>query len=81
MIQIGKSGVLSSNTANDLDRLRAQFDQYHYVRLPRLLDPELLDFIQREIDRGEFYERIRMKPSVEVKELWMKPRLGADDTI
>ena len=28
------------------------------MRLPQLLDPSLLSFIQTEIERGEFYERI-----------------------
>ena len=58
MIRIGKMGVTSFGSARDLDRLRTQFNKHHYVRLRALLDPELLQFIQPHIDRGEFYERV-----------------------
>jgi phosphatidylserine/phosphatidylglycerophosphate/cardiolipin synthase-like enzyme len=57
-IQIGKSGVLYSALAEDLDALRAQFDRQHYLRFDDLLGPELLDFVQLQIDRSEFYERV-----------------------
>ena len=38
--------------------MRSQFDREHYVRLPELIEPGILRFIQSEIDRGKFYERI-----------------------
>lgn len=58
MIRIGRAGAISSGAAKHLERLRAQFNQQHYSRFPALLEPGLLDFIQLQIDRGEFYERI-----------------------
>ena len=57
-IQIGKSGLLFDGLDERLDDLRKQFDRQHHVRLPELLEPSLLSFIQNEIERGEFYERI-----------------------
>ena len=56
-IQIGKTGLLFDGLDERLDDLRQQFDREHYVRLPELLEPSLLSFIQTEIERGEFYER------------------------
>ena len=57
-IQIGKSGAVYSGAAEDLGALRAQFDCQHYLTFPKLLGPELLDFIQLRIDQAEFYERV-----------------------
>ena len=57
-IQIEKSGVVYTAQAEELADLRAQFDHQHYLKLPELLGPELLDFIQLQIDQGEFYERV-----------------------
>jgi len=41
-----------------LEQLRADFEARHYFRIPNFLAPELLDFVQSEIDRGEFYGRV-----------------------
>jgi hypothetical protein len=57
-IQIGKAGVVYSALAEDLGALRAQFDRQHYLTFDDLLGPEILDFIQLQIDQGEFYERV-----------------------
>ena len=57
-IQIGKSEVVCSALSEDLGALRAQFDRQHYLKFPGLLGSELLDFIQLQIDQGEFYERV-----------------------
>ena len=58
MIQITRRGTLISNSAATLEQLRNQFERRHYFQLPALLEPELLDLIQREIDHGEFHERV-----------------------
>ena len=57
-IQIGKSGVVYSPLAEDLGALRPQFDHQHYLKIPELLGPELLDFVQLQIDQSEFCERV-----------------------
>jgi len=58
LIRIGKSGAASCGLEGRLDDLRRQFNSEHYVRLPELLEPDLLNFIQTEIEGGEFYERV-----------------------
>ena len=57
-IQIGKSGLVYSGSAEDLGALRAQFDRQHHLRFPELLGPELLDVLQTKVRQGEFYERV-----------------------
>jgi hypothetical protein len=57
-IQIGSSGASYSGTAEDLKALRDQFDRQHYLKFPKLLDPMLLDFLQRQIEQADFHERV-----------------------
>jgi hypothetical protein len=58
MIQVTRCGTEISSSTEVLEDLRSQFEQRHWFLLPRLIEPELLDLIQQEIDRGEFRERI-----------------------
>jgi len=58
MISLGKLGVQRFGPAMDIDALRLQFDQQHYLRLPDFLDPEILGFAQSQIDSGQFYQRV-----------------------
>jgi hypothetical protein len=37
MIQLTRSGTIVSDTAEDLDRLRVQFDEQHCIRLRALV--------------------------------------------
>ena len=75
MIQVTRRGTEFSGSAEALADLRAQFEREHYFRLPKLLEPSLLEVIQREIERGEFHERIheRIGPN---KELCMSGNTG-----
>jgi len=45
-------------SAEKLEEWQVEFARRHYLRLPALLDAELVDFIQTGIDRGEFRERV-----------------------
>jgi hypothetical protein len=58
MIQVTRRGTELSSSAEALGALRDQFERRHYFLLPGLLETELLDLIQRQIDRGEFRERV-----------------------
>jgi hypothetical protein len=70
-IQIRKSGVLARGLDQRLEDLRKQFDRKHYVRFREFLEPALVSFLQTEIQRGEFYERIH--PGIKSnKELCLK---------
>src|SRR5437660_1554384 len=58
MIRIGRSATVTSDGASNLENLRARFSRQNFFLFPSLLEPELLDFIQAQITRGEFYERV-----------------------
>jgi hypothetical protein len=58
MIRITKSGISFSDSAEALNRFRVEFREKHYIRLPKLLDSQLLQAIQHKIDNAEFYERV-----------------------
>ena len=58
MIQVTRRGTELSSSTEVLGALRDQFERRHYFVLPGLLETELLDLIQRQIDRGEFRERV-----------------------
>jgi hypothetical protein len=57
-VQINNSGTVCSGSAEDLGALRAQFAAQHYLKLPGLLAPGLLDFLQSKVQHAEFYERV-----------------------
>jgi hypothetical protein len=68
MIQLTQLGAAISSTAEDLDRLRKQFEQQQCIRLRNLLEPQLLRLIMQQIEQAEFYERVHKiaGPSVSV---------------
>jgi hypothetical protein len=57
MIRIERSSLISGSE-RELNQLRTQFENRNYLRLPGLLDPGLLDFVQKQIKLGEFDERV-----------------------
>ena len=58
MIQVTRGGTELSSSTEALAALRDQFQRRHYFLLHGLLETELVDLIQRQIDRGEFRERV-----------------------
>lgn len=56
-LQVTRRGLDFSGQAADLERLRQEFDRHHYIRLPQLFEPELLERIQYGLERAEFYPR------------------------
>jgi hypothetical protein len=54
VIQLTRRGVSFSGSEADLRRLRAQFNRDHYIVLPKLVEPELLDMILRRIRAASF---------------------------
>jgi hypothetical protein len=57
LIQITPAGVTHPGHAI-LRALRNEFEKQDWVRLPRLLSPDLLAVIRRQIDASEFRERV-----------------------
>ena len=58
MIQVTRQRTVFSGSGEALAKLRNQFARQNYLRLPELFEPELLGFIQRQVDRAEFHERV-----------------------
>ena len=56
MVQLTRSG-LTFRSQPDLDRLRAEFNRHHCIRLPGLLEPALLHFVRDRLEEAEFNER------------------------
>jgi hypothetical protein len=60
LVQLTRQGTICGSIET-LSQLRLQFQQQHYFRLPKLIQPALLDVVQKQIDRGEFYERVHAR--------------------
>lgn len=58
MIQIAREGILFSGRAEDLRRLRREFDRHDCLRLPKLLEPGLLQILQQQIAQTEFRVKV-----------------------
>jgi hypothetical protein len=56
-IQITRSGTVVHATADDIRRLRAEFDDCHCIVLPKLIEPGLLRTLQRAIAGSSFFEK------------------------
>jgi hypothetical protein len=56
LIQIGREGLIIDDAR--FAELRAQFRTVRHVLLPRLLEPSVLDFLQRRIESGSWQTRV-----------------------
>ena len=56
LIQITKSDTIFSEQAEDLKKLRSDFDNKHYIRLPELLDDNLLKVVWEKINQTKLSE-------------------------
>jgi hypothetical protein len=61
MIQLSRAGLVADR--EDVVELRRQFARSHWVRLPSLLDPELLSLALSNIEQGRWHERVVAKSS------------------
>jgi hypothetical protein len=59
MLQITRSGVVFSGSDADIERVRADFERQDWVRLPAILDRELLKMIQQQLAANDFDVRTR----------------------
>src|SRR6266700_8438850 len=55
MIQLGKSSVVVDS--GDVERLKLEFSEKHFVLLPRLLEPALLDFLFHRLEQAEWRDK------------------------
>jgi hypothetical protein len=56
MLQITRSRAVFSGSEADIERARADFEREHWVRLPKILDEELLTMIQQQLKAADFEE-------------------------
>jgi 2-oxoglutarate-Fe(II)-dependent oxygenase superfamily protein len=54
MIQLTRTGVVFSGSESDLTALRSDFERNHYVILPKLFEPELLQMVLKRIASSRF---------------------------
>ncbi len=54
MIQLTRTGTVFSGSPDDLERLCRQFDRQHWIRLPQLLEPGLLQLILHRLEGADF---------------------------
>jgi len=73
MLQIARAGTLVTATDADIARLRSHFDQHHWVRLPRVLHPDLLHDVQARLARAEFIEQAHAGVDPPSRDLCMVP--------
>lgn len=55
-IQITKTSTLFPENAKDLEQIKFEFEQNHFIKLPKLLDCELLKLVQSKIREDNFFE-------------------------
>ena len=66
MVQLGRTRLNVSASADDLQRLRAHFDRHHCIRLPALLDTDMFGFIQSQMEHAEFADKTHQNIAVEL---------------
>jgi hypothetical protein len=66
MIQLSKLGMVARGSEKDLSLLRAQFDRQHLVRLPKFIEPKVLEEVLRRVSSGSFQRKAHRNIGVEV---------------
>ena len=71
MLQISKQNTLVQFTDEQMASLQKQWRENHFVVLPKVIDPVLLNDLRQALKRGEFLEL--KHPGVDATELMLKP--------
>jgi hypothetical protein len=64
MIQLARSGVLVDR--KDVERMRLEFGERHFVLLPQLIEPALLNFLLPRLEQASWRQRTHEGIGVEV---------------
>lgn len=76
-LQISQSRTVFCGGPGYLERRRLEFERQHCVLLPQLLEPALLQFLQRELANAEFYETVHRDTTPPAVDLCMKHNRAA----
>src|SRR5437763_1149238 len=57
MLQLTRPALVCTESPDQLAGMRRSFDRDHAIRLPRLLDPDLLEFVRRSVRDATFVDR------------------------
>ena len=68
IVRLTRSGPVLNGSEEELSRLRAHFEEHHYLALPGFLDPALLDTLRRKLAATDFV-RIDREVGSEVRPL------------
>jgi hypothetical protein len=60
VLRITQTGTIVPDSADEVARLREQFDRQLHVRFPSLFEPALLQLIHDQIDQGTFQDRTHL---------------------
>ena len=77
MLRVAKDHTAAALAAADVAALRSRFARHHWVRLPGILDPDLLADVQARLDRAEFVERVHHGVTPPSIDLCMVPNPAA----
>src|SRR5258705_12661928 len=58
MLQLTRSALLCTESAEALADMRRRFDRSHVVHLPGFFHPELLDLVRRSVRAATFSDRV-----------------------
>ena len=73
-IELTRAGAVSTASEEEVELLRQDFGEHHFLRLPRLLEPGLLEYYLDEIGDAGFEERVHEGIGTE---LWLRdPRVA-----
>jgi hypothetical protein len=66
MLQLARTGAISLGSAEDVARACIQFERSHYVVLPKVFEPALLQWIQDQIGGAQFNQKMHQGIGVEL---------------
>lgn len=71
-LQINRFDTTLNASAEDLERIQAEFDQKHCVIFPKLLEPELLQSVLQGVEQADF--SLLEYKHIEAKEIYVNQR-------
>ena len=77
MLQVARASTAGHVGRDEIAAMRSHFDRHHWVRLPAVLDADLLRDVQTRLTRAEFVERVHHGVTPPSIDLCMAPNATA----